>query len=429
MNLIINRKENKMNLTDLKHIINFKISTSYFKINNLHNQIALHENIIELLNKGIVSKEAQNILEKKYNYKIDNHNLEPAIATLKSDLFILKEQIKIENIRYEKLKMIKNSLKYNQIIKLDLIDYIKDILLEENISNTDLINIIERIKIHNRNCQPKDAISSPDLFLIINMINQGYEKIKIKDNANKDKLMQVAIKTISLIDSNSLTEAKNNLNIEDIYNSNDSKYIYSLVLKHYQDEIINLINILKEKDFYFNITILNDIKEDYKLLYQKYMFVRNLLDNIKNDIYEEEEIEIEDIPSSDKKLYYSSNSEEPSKCYFIKDLENIREESLTAILHLINDFKEGKTNKLKKLTNEKKSFLELKEDQIRIVLKPLGNNCYSIMGVFIKKSENDRITYENILKRPIATLDDNYSLNVEAYYQEYIKNNARSGTR
>ena len=88
MNLIINRKENKMNLTDLKHIINFKISTSYFKINNLHNQIALHENIIELLNKGIVSKEAQNILEKKYNYKIDNHNLEPAIATFKSDLFI-----------------------------------------------------------------------------------------------------------------------------------------------------------------------------------------------------------------------------------------------------------------------------------------------------------------------------------------------------
>ena len=51
------------------------------------------------------------------------------------------------------------------------------------------------------------------------------------------------------------------------------------------------------------------------------------------------------------------------------------------------------------------------------------------MGVFIKKSDNNRSAYNNILARPLASIDDEYSREVENYYMDYIENNKRSGSR
>ena len=158
------------------------------------------------------------------------------------------------------------------------------------------------------------------------------------------------------------------------------------------------------------------------------MYIRKIYDNLKITEYKDEEDveEIEEEVFSGNKLYYSSNSIDPSKCYFVKDLMNIREDALADIQKLINDFKEGKINNAKKITV---GALELKYDQIRIILKRIKGNCYSVLGVFIKKSDNLHDMYAMVVNRKDAIIDDEYSKNVEDYYNEYIDNNKRKSSR
>ena len=207
------------------------------------------------------------------------------------------------------------------------------------------------------------------------------------------------------------------------------------MLKYYQNRIFDLINILKDKEFYFSISTLQSIKEEYKELYQKYMYIRTQLDSLT----ETKNVEI-DYPCEEQgkeaqitigggvSLYYSTNSKEPEKCYFVRDLMNIREEAYETILDLIEAFKRGNNVNTKYLSTNS-NFIELKKDQIRIVLKPLGNNNYSVMGAFIKKSTNDIHLYQTMFNRPIADLDNIYKEKVEEYYEIFLEKNRRKGTR
>ncbi len=422
-----------MNLTNLNKILRNKLMSSKAELNYLEEMINFYEKIRQDFEEGKVNKNGALYLQRKYQMDVTKYNLGQALGIIFSGLFVVKTQKEKQQEQIDKIKFILNCLKYKQVISVPLMDYLRTILAEENIENVDLINIMEQIKIHNAKCVVKDKkMQSKDLFLIINMVNQGFEDIKLKDNANKEKLEMVAKKTINLIDSIRLDEVKNMINLDSIYSSKDLKYLYSLILRYYQEKIIDLIEILKQEEFYFDIAILQEIKEEYKVLYQKYMLVRNMLDGIVKNDYDEEmdaEEDLEEIKDNKEiKLYYASNSDEATKCYFVKDLENIREEALAHTLILLEDFKMGKMNKFKNLANLK-SFGELKDDQIRIVLKILDNNCYAVMGVFIKKSDNDRVQYVNMTKRPILNNDDNYSLEVENYYKDYILQNQRKGSR
>ena len=107
---------------------------------------------------------------------------------------------------------------------------------------------------------------------------------------------------------------------------------------------------------------------------------------------------------------------------------NIREEAYETILDLIETFKQGNNVNTKYLSTNS-NFIELKKDQIRIVLKPLGNNNYSVMGAFIKKSTNDIHLYQTMFNRPIADLDNIYKEKVEEYYEIFLEKNRRKGTR
>ena len=380
-----------MNISHLKKILYDRITNANSKLNSLDISINFYKEIILDLENGKLNVRGKNFLEDKYQFYLTKENLMRGINVLNNDLFILEEQKRIEKAKLKNLTLALSSLKYKQILSPSLMDYIKDILLEEKLSEVEIINIFEKIKIHNSKCQDKtNRISGNDLFLILNMLNQGYEDIVIKDHAKKEKLEMVAKKCLALIEGNPLTKVTEVLNIEEVYNAKDARYIYSLMLKHYQNEIIALVEVLKNPEFYFNIAILQDIKDDYKILYQKYMYVRNLLDNLKDDIYEKETEEVSLDEEETINLYYSTNSYDPNKCYFINDLMALREESLQSVLDLINDFKNGKKSRIKMLSGYHGLF-ELKSDQIRIVLKLMDNQNYSVMGVFIKKADNDML--------------------------------------
>ena len=59
----------------------------------------------------------------------------------------------------------------------------------------------------------------------------------------------------------------------------------------------------------------------------------------------------------------------------------------------------------------------------------MGEDAATILGVFIKKDDNDPLMYRKILARPIAEINDDYSIQVEDFYKKYIEENSRKGTR
>lgn len=415
-----------MHLIDVQNL--FYNDNLYYKseINYLNKQIELYKRALSDLENKKVSQIVKDLIYEKYHIS-NNRNIDILYGILRNDLFTLEKRLELINKKYSMSLSIYNAIKYRQTITPDMIAAIKEKLIEEKVKDVDLIKIMELIKVRNGNIlvNEKNAIFSEDLFLVINMLNSGFEQIDVPVNNNK--LLEHDISNaINVINNNSLTIIDSVLDFSK-YNIQEQEYIYKRLLVYYQDKIYNLIEVLKNKEYYFDIELLKQIKDEYKELYYVYMFLRNRLDSLT--IVQDETVLINlstDEEDNVRTLYYSSNSEDASKCYFIKDLKEIREEANFTILDLIRNFKLGDNRDIKIITN---GFIELKHDQIRIILKPIGKNNYSVMGVFIKKSDNDSKTYKKLFDRPIAIKDDEYSKLVEEYYIDYLESNKRKGTR
>lgn len=422
-----------MNLKELKNYFDIVIIDKYNKeIDYLNEQIFLYKQIIEDLEQNKISKIAQKVIYEKYRYELTKYNTQIFLKTIKTDLNILKRRLSIYIEKRKKCRLVVNCLEYKQIIYNYLMDFIKEELSKENIVGVELIKTFEEIKKHNLMIRFDKKISTYDLSQVSNMLNMGFEDIEIKYIEVTPKVQQQIKQIINLLDSNSFTSVMASWELQ-YFSLEEQDYILKVVLKHYQDKIEDLINILKDEEFYFDIETLKTIKKEYQVYLERYLFVRNNLDNIKenkeennidNTNYLEPLVEI----TQANNLYYATNEIEPEKSYFVRDLLKIREESLESILELINDFKNGDISKIKYLNNDMR-LLELKDDQIRIILKRIDSNNYSVQGVFIKKKDSDPKTYSNINNRPLASIDDEYSREVENYYMDYIENNKRSGSR
>ena len=414
------------------------------KNDNLSEKIALlieeekiYEEAINDLETGYLSKISQKLLYDKYRIYLTKGNSEKMLNTLKTDLFVINEKLTILKRKKVSSLAVYNALSYRQLIKPNLMSFIRDELENYGLNDVEIMKINEKIKIHNSNIMhyQKNSLRSDDFKIILEMLNHGieyYPKVKV-DRSNDLDL--VAAKLKKVIDGDPLSLIKDNLDLEtmyqNIYSEEEIKYLYTELLRHSQNRLFDLIQVLKNKEYYYDIEALQAIKTDYKVLIEKILFLRDKINCLsmhkdENITYEQEKIVAEDV----NKLYYSSNSFEPSKCYFMKDIESIREESLERIADLLDSFKKGETLNIKALSsNKKESFIEIKDDQIRIVLQPINNHLYSVMGVFIKKSDNLRDTYRNIFNRPVADVNDEFSLLVEEIFKDYVKENARKGTR
>lgn len=402
------------------------------EITFLTEELNTYENAINDLETGYLSKLCQKLLYDKYRIYLTKGNSEKMLKTLKTDLFVIKEKLTILKRKKNLSLAVYNSLTYRQLIKPSVMTFIRDELENYGIDDVEIMKINEKIKIHNSNIMryQKNSLRSDDFALILEMLNHGiesYPKVKV---LKSDELDLVASKLKKVIDSDPLSLIKDNLELEamyqNIYNEEEIKYLYTELLRHCQNRLFDLIQVLKNKEYYYDIEVLQVIKTDYKVLMEKILYLREKLNILSLD---KDELMEETIEEDVNKLYYSSNSLEPSKCYFLKDIESIREESLERIADLLTSFKKGNNLNIKALYGKNGNFIEIKDDQIRIILQPINNHLYSLMGVFIKKSDNLRETYRNIFNRPLAEINDEYSLLVEEIFKDYVKENARKGRR
>lgn len=386
------------------------------------------EAVLRDLSIGKLSNRVKKYFRERHRLEVSQYDINKLIQTVNTDLFI--ENQNKPNIRENiiKSKKILSALKYYQIISPELFEYIKLRLQKEAISDRRIIEIMEFVKIRNANIlkrNNKDALSSSDLYIILNMLNLGYEEITIPEVPNSEEIDRLLPSILEYLSDNRIIKMKEVFHLERL-GIDELRYLYSKALSYLQDKLFNLIEILKVKDFYFDIPTLQEIKTEYKLLSQNYILIRNELDKLT--LPKEEVLDNTSINCVNSLYYSTNNMEEPQKCYFIRDLVGLREESLDAVLKLLEDFKKGITSRIKYLASPS-GYFELKDDQIRIVLKQIDHNSYSVQGVFIKKSDNEPEKYSNLCNRPCALINPEYSQRVEEIYLSYIDESKRKGTR
>ena len=264
-----------MHLIDVQNL--FCNDISYYKkeISYLNKQIELYKRALSDLENKKVSQIVKDLIYEKYHIS-NNRNIDVLHGILKNDLFTLEKRLELINKKYSMSLSIYNAIKYRQIIIPDMINAIKEKLIEEKVKDADLIKIMVMELINVRNghvlVNEEKAIFSEDLFLVLNMLNSGFEEIDVTMNTD-ESLDEEITKIINELDSANITT----LDLSK-YKKEEQIYIYKRLLVFYQDKIYNLIEVLKNKEYYFDIELLQQIKDEYKETYAIYIFIRNELD-------------------------------------------------------------------------------------------------------------------------------------------------------
>lgn len=262
-----------MHLIDVQNL--FCNDNLYYKseISYLNKQIELYKRALNDLENKKVSQIVKDLIYEKYHIS-NNKNIDVLHGILKNDLFTLEKRLELINKKYSMSVSIYNAIKYRQEITPNMINVIKEMLSEEKVKDADLIKIMELIKVRNGHVlvNEKDAIFSEDLFLVLNMLNSGFEEIDVSINT-EESLEEVLSNIINMLDSANIVTLDFSK-----YKKEEQVYLYKRLLLFYQDKIYNLIEVLKNKDYYFDIDLLKQIKDEYKETYAIYIFIRNKLD-------------------------------------------------------------------------------------------------------------------------------------------------------
>ena len=227
--------------------------------------------------------------------------------------------------------------------------------------------------------------------------------------------------------------------------NNEYNYVIINVLNNFNEELISYYQLLLDKETYSKISNRREIIEDYYTELSNYLMVRDYYNKYNEVTIEEENTilteEEEQELASKKKLIFSTSLANPTKAKIIGDMTNVPYEYYDTVLELINNFINGQSanGEVKHLKNNRKlvGFMELRSDQVRIVLKHIKNNVYNVVGVFVKKANNDMTMYQIMANRMIPDISTEVKLNNQLELGEttikqltdLVETKSRKGTR
>ena len=218
------------------------------------------------------------------------------------------------------------------------------------------------------------------------------------------------------------------------------------MLDDYLNDLLTYYEYLMDKDVYTKRQERIEVVKNYYQVLDKYLYLRNyyekineidlvLVDNDNND-------ELYCNDSNDKQLIFAHSNVNISKSRIISDMGSVPHEYYERVYELINGFKKNtlRRKEVASFTSVDKSmasFFELRDDQIRIIVKHMDSDIYCIMGVFVKKSDNLRSAYRSMVSRelPNISTDDQKQMYIELgkkdmeELEQFVSNNKRKGTR
>lgn len=359
------------------------------------------------------------------------------IEKINKDYIELKDNNKILKIRinrnfemFKSAKSVKTSMKYRTPIsesKNDIFNIKRIISYYEAsglISRKEELLLINEIELYNRKLEssiknsPKENDYTESLYNEIpNILTIGYQEhdaIEVSQSRKPslDKFVKEITNLINVINSEEINEL---LESYKKYNLDNSEYNYILVkiLDTYLEDLLTLYELLIDKKVYSRRKARTDVIKDYYQTLEKYLIIRNYYNKsneyvIKEDTNEEVEDEEPINEASKKILIYSRSEINLTKDKIISDMSDIPYEYYENIYDLLVKFKEGKigNKKIKPIIvgNKSQGHFELKDDNIRIVLKHVKDNIYNVFGVLIKKANNDMNGYKIINSRTIPDI-------------------------
>lgn len=350
------------------------------------------------------------------------------------------EEVKLMSLEQEKalienkecntiFQTIISKIKYNQFISKSYIKYLSMFFEKEGLDSIQQIKLLELLDIYNKEIYEK-INNLPNNYKndILDMLSFGFE---IFEDQTLDYNSEIAKKVelhYSLLEfQTDFEQYLKEIQLE-IPDNNDLQLFYILMINKIQDEIIELISIIKDKEFYADEDIKKDIIEQYRKLLNYYLKFRNeyLKKTETNEsIVSQQEVEV---------IFPLDLNGKP---YFIKDLKHINKEYLNKVLDLIESLINGTlTNKnIAGFPSRFKEFRKLKDDQIRIVIYQINPKLYCVMGVGVKKENTGAVMYRTLCGRKYPTSEIEISLlkaqslNVLQKVREFINENKRKGNR
>lgn len=311
--------------------------------------------------------------------------------------------------------------------------------------------LVNEINYYNNNLLAKEKASEKDrAFLkakyeaVPNIMQMGFQLqdvIKV-NNAKKEQLDTLANNLYKQIINTPLES------LNDIYDSyfqkqlspNEDNYLMVNILNKMLDELLINYELLKDEENIFYIKNAIILINDYELLLDKYLSLRKYYEKI-NTLEENEEVKEEvKLDYVKKVIYVLPSNFDVNNAPILKDIKDIPEEYYENIASLIEGFKLNNIapKKIKILNfHQKNNFFEIKQDQIRIIIKHLQNDIYVIMGITIKKEVTGRRLYTEILTRLVpditneteAKITFDYAKQIDDALNNYLLENKRKGTR
>lgn len=410
--------ENKENILIILNMIDKNIEFALSK-----KLIVIEQYRQRKLTDTIEYTNAVSYVNKIFNQMIKkNEELKSKLKDISKKISDNKDKIKLFKVTLKKIK-------YKQYIPYKIVKFLDNFFEGKGISKIDQIKYLEIINIYNRNIYEK-IHHYPQSYKneVLDMLSFGFELIEddsLDYNQNIAKKVDLHYSLLKYQDDfkQYFEEIK-----QEISNENDLKLFYIIMIRKLQEQILENITLIKDKDFYVDLDTKKEIINEFKQLTNFYIKFRNEYFNI---ISKDDDI----VETSDIKLIFAQDSN--GKTYFLKDLKNINNEYLEKMLELIISLINGAlTNKnIEGFTSLYKDFRKLKNDQIRIVFHPINPKLYCIMGVGVKKDNTGNVLYKTLCGRKYPTTEIEISKLLDEsdktleYIEQYVMEYKRKGNR
>lgn len=418
---------------DLITILNQDIETIkkrssllYNLINEIYGSPFLSLRIMEII--GQIDESIQN--QSSFQSELDTlneikQNLSDELQRLEIENEEIYKYLKLANPRKKLFVSLIYNLKKSQLVKEHHLDELKKLFEEKNMPYEDQICIFEHIKKHNDKVRSRfSKVEREHKNEILEMLEFGFEIIS-DDSLDYDprisKELPVCINLLKYYDdTNEFIK-----HLFDTYKeSNLIQGLFIGLINHIQDNILEQRNMIKEKDFYVDSDLRDEICEEFNHQLLMYIKLRDYYDKVFES--EEEIVDIEERTL----VYATKESGEP---YVYDDIKDFPEEYLDKLESLIKSFKEGNLTKkhIAGFTTNLHQYRKLKDDQIRVVIKQVAENIFCVLGFAVKKDQRGG-AYNKICAREIPNNLKQMLLEkdeVEDNLFSYIKENHRKGNR
>ncbi len=318
------------------------------------------------------------------------------------------------------------------------------------INDREKILLLNELDFYNRNIIPGESkekeYTNKAFNEVPNILSGGfemYDEIEIAAS-RKETILGFVNELKGYVEQLSKEEIIPSIENYKKYNLDDNEYnfIVNEILKFYIFKALEYYDILLDSCIYTDRVSREEAITTYYQMLERYLLIRKYYQNITDIKVDEEAIEEQtSLDEGDKnpiRIVFSHPTNDPTKAKFLNDLKDIPEENYQGIWDLLNDFIE-KRKDYKSLTNNGniKNFAELKEGQIRIIIKHIRNNIHCVVGVFTKKANNDVKTYRNMCNRVVTDVSTIEKENQEIelgiitldLIKDYINEKARKGSR